>query len=191
MCRRASAAADARSGRPTQGDCVRSSLRCARLSLLLSHLPIAGASAQWPPEIVPGTRVQAQLPETQFQPAARRGHLLRGRVAGLAPDTLYLAVTDSVGPLAIPRNLIERLEYSRGVPSRTSSALLRGLQAGAAMALVLVLWNELDEGPDRTSTGTAALVGGGVGFATGALLGALRPQERWRRVRFGISIPAP
>jgi hypothetical protein len=155
--------------------------------LFLSYSPVARARAQWPQEIVPGARVQARLPEVQFQPAARRGHLLRGRVAGLALDTLYLAVTDSVGPLAIPRYLIERLEHSRRVPSRTSSALVRGLQAGAAMALVLVLWNELDEESDRTSTGTAALLGGSVGFATGAVLGALRPQERWRRVRLSIS----
>jgi hypothetical protein len=157
----------------------------------LGYLSPAQAGAQWPQEIVPGARVQARLPEAQFQPAARRGHLLRGRVAGLAPDTLYLAVADSVGPLAIPRALIERLEYSRGVPSRASSALVRGLKAGAAMALALALWNELDEGSDRTSTGTAALVGGSVGFATGALVGALRPQERWRRVRLGVSVPVP
>ena len=170
---------------------MRSIPRGMRLVLLLSHLPIAGASAQWPPEIVPGTRVQAQLPEVQFQAGARRGHLLRGRVAGLATDTLYLAVTDSVGPVAIPRHLIERLDYSRGIPSRASSALARGVRAGAAMALLLVLWNELDEGSRRTSTGTAALVGGGVGFATGALVGALRPLERWRRVRLGVTVRAP
>lgn len=170
---------------------MRSIPRWTWLLLFLSYSPVARAQAQWPQEIVPGARVQTQLPEAQFQPAARRGHLLRGRVAGLAPDTLYLAVTDSLGPLAIPRHLIQRLEYSRGVPSRGSSALVRGLQAGAAMALVLVLWNELDEGSDRTSAGTAALVGGSVGFATGALIGALRPQERWRRVRLGISLPAP
>jgi hypothetical protein len=135
--------------------------------------------------------VQARLLEAQFQPAARRGHLLRGRVAGLASDALYLAVTDSLGPLAIPRNLIERLDYSRGVPSRASSALIHGVRAGVAMGLLLALWNELDEGSDRTSTGTAALVGGGGGFAVGALVESLRPQERWRRVRLGVSIAAP
>jgi hypothetical protein len=59
------------------------------------------------------------------------------------------------------------------------------------MALVLALWNESDQATDRTSTGTAALVGGSVGFATGALVGALRPRERWRRVRMGITVAAP
>ena len=162
---------------------------CAWLLLLLCHLPILAAGAQWPPEIVRGTRVQAQLPEAQFQPVGRRGHLVRGRVAGMAPDTLYLAVTDSVGPLAVPRSLIERLDYSRGVPSRPSSALSQGLRTGVAMALLLVLLNEMEEGSDRVSTGTAALVGGGVGLSIGALVGALRPQERWRRVRLGVRAP--
>jgi hypothetical protein len=46
--------------------------RCAWI-LLLYHLPIPAASAQWPPEIVTGTRVQAKLPEAQFQPVGRRG----------------------------------------------------------------------------------------------------------------------
>ena len=165
--------------------------RGVKLLLLLSHAPLAAATGQWPAEIVPGTRVQARLPEAQLQVGARRGHLLRGQVAGLATDTLYLAVTDSLGPVAIPRNLIERLDYSRGVPSRATSALTRGLRAGAVTALFLVLWNELDDASDRTSTGTAALVGGAVGFATGALVGGLYPQERWRRVRLGMTIPAP
>ena len=165
--------------------------RGAGLVLLLSQLPTAGASAQWPREIVTGTRVQAQLPEAQFQPVGRRGHLLRGRVAGLAADTVYLAVTDSVGRLAIPRHLIERLEYSRGVPSRAASALTQGVRTGAAMALLLVVWNALEEEPDRTSTGTAALVGGGVGIVLGGVVGALRPQERWQRVRLGVSVGVP
>jgi hypothetical protein len=33
------------------------------------------------------------------------------------------------------------------------------------------------------NTGSAALVGAGVGLTTGAVLGALYPHERWKRVR--------
>ncbi len=165
--------------------------RCAWLLTLLCHLPIPAARAQWPPEIITGTRVQAKLPEAQFQPVGRRGHLVRGRVVDLATDTLYLAVTDSVGPLAIPRHLIERLDYSRGVPSRASSALTHGVRTGAAMALLLVLLNGLEEGSDRMSTGTAALAGAGVGFTLGAVVGAFRPQERWREVRLGVTVAVP
>ena len=148
------------------------------------------AHAQWPPEVALGVRVQVRLPEAEFQPLGRRGHLLRGRIVQLAQDSLYLAVTDSMGPLAIPRRLIQRLDRSRGVPSRTTSALLRGARDGAAFALLMVLLNEMDEDPDL-SAGEAALAGGGVGFALGAVVGALRPEERWRRVRLEVTAPAP
>jgi hypothetical protein len=77
--------------RPTNEVALRPIPQWAGLMLLLSYSPLAGVNAQWPAEIVLGTRVQAQLPEAQFQPAGRRGHLLRGRVTALAPDTLYLA----------------------------------------------------------------------------------------------------
>jgi hypothetical protein len=157
--------------------------------LLLPWAPMRG-HAQWPPEVAAGVRVQVRLPEAEFQPLGRRGHLLRGRIVRLAQDSLYLSVTDSVGPLAIPRSLIQRLDRSRGVPSRTTSALLRGARDGAAFALLMVLLNELDEDPDL-STGEAALAGGGVGFALGAVVGALRPVERWRRVRLEVSTPVP
>src|SRR5688500_14447305 len=85
-------------------------------AFLLLPLAQRRAHAQWPSELVPGVRVQVRLPEAEFQPVGRRGHLLRGRIVRLAQDSLYLAITDSVGPLAIPRSLIQRLDHSRGVP---------------------------------------------------------------------------
>ena len=163
---------------------------CMILGVLLFASAPPHANAQWPPEVFPGARLQVRLPEAEFQAGARRGHLVRGRVVRLSPDSIYLAVTDSLGPLAIPRSLIQRLDRSRGVPSRTSSALLRGARDGAAIALLTVLLNELHEESDLT-TGEAALLGGGVGFALGAVVGALRPEERWRRVRLEVAVPAP
>jgi hypothetical protein len=140
-------------------------------------------AAQWPASITTGARVQVRLPEVQYQFVGRRGHPLRGKVAALAPDTLYLAVADSLGPLPIPRQLIERLEYSRGVPSRGASALRQGLMSGVSSALFLVLLNELDD-DTGWRTGTAALVGGGVGLAVGGITGALFPTERWKRAKW-------
>lgn len=148
----------------------------ALLSLTVGQVP--GLAAQWPAEIAPGTRVQVRLPETQYQFGGSRGHLLRGRVTALSPDTLYLAVTDSIGPLAIPRLLVDKLAFSRGVPSRAGSALKRGLLSGALSALLLWGFAKLDNDPD--DAGEALLVGGGVGFATGAIFGALYPRERWK-----------
>jgi hypothetical protein len=166
-------------------------LRSLTLALALGVGPNAALSAQWPVAIAPGVRVRARLPEAQYQADGRRGHRLRGRVTALTSDTLYLAVTDSVGPLAVPRHLIERLDYSRGVPSRAVSGLTRGLLLGAAFAVSTVLLNEADDGAGRASAGTAALVGGGFGFATGAVYGALYPRERWKSARLGASIPIP
>jgi hypothetical protein len=139
--------------------------------------------AQWPSTVTGGVRVQVRLPEVQYQFAGRRGHMVRGRVASLTSDTLYLAVTDSLGPLPIPRRMIERLEFSRGVPSRLASAARRGLISAAAFSLLSVWLNEVEDESDQTSTGTAALIGGGVGLVFGGFFGALYPTERWKHVR--------
>lgn len=160
-------------------------LKLPTLILLLAAFGFSETTAQWPASVEPGARIQVRLPEVQYQESLRRGHLLRGRVTGLAPDTLYLTITDSVGPLAVPRALIQRLELSRGVPSRGGNALRQGVISGALLALTAVLLNEADENP--ADAGEAALVGGGIGFATGAIFGAIFPRERWKKVR--ISSP--
>jgi hypothetical protein len=140
-------------------------------------------AAQWPPQVTPGTRVQVRLPEAQHQ-VGPRGQLLRGRVTGLAQDTLYLAVADSVGPLAIPRSFVQRLEISRGAPSRGVSALLGGLLGGAFGAATFYLVTVIS--PNGGDSGDAALMGGAIGLGLGGLSGALWPQERWKRVRSGF-----
>ena len=168
--------------------------RALTLIVLLAALGFGDSNAQWPANVAPGARVRVRLPEVQYQETTPRGHLLRGRVTALTPDTLYLAITDSVGPLALPRPLIQRLDLSRGVPSRGASALRQGVITGALLALTSVLLNEADENP--ADAGEAAyyiddnlgyLVGVGIGFATGAILGAIFPRERWKKVR--ISSP--
>jgi hypothetical protein len=153
------------------------------LIIILVVSSLSNLAAQWPPGIVPGARIQARLPEVQYQVDGRRGQLVRGRVTALTPDSLYLAIADSLGPVAVPRHLIERLAYSRGVPSRVSSAVRRGLFAGVGTALLFMLVNEMDEEPGRASAGSAALVGAGVGLTTGAVFGAIYPRERWKGVR--------
>ena len=116
---------------------------------------------------------------------SRRVHLLRGRVMALASDTLYLAVTDSVASLAIPRSLIQRLELSRGVPSRGLNALRQGVVSGVAGALTgLVTFGLIGE-KSGSDGAEAAIVYGGVSFAAGAIAGAVFRRERWRRLQPG------
>jgi SAM-dependent methyltransferase len=158
-------------------------MRSFALILTFLGTALTVADAQWPPDVSAGARIQVRLPEVQYQVGGTRGHLVRGRVSALAADTLYLAVTDSIGPLPIPRHLIQQLQFSRGVPSRFASAARRGVIAGAGLALLAVILNESEQAPHETSTGNAALIGGGVGLLTGGVLGALYPLERWKKVR--------
>jgi hypothetical protein len=139
------------------------------------------ALAQWPSEMVRGARVQVQVPERQYQFDVHRGQMLRGKVATITADTLYLAVGDSIGPLAIPRGLVQHAYVSRGVPSGSESAIRRGI--GGAIGGALVGWavGALDDDIDN---GDAALIGGTIGLGTGALFGALFPQERWKRMKW-------
>jgi len=153
-------------------------------SLIFILTATAGTlSAQWPSGVTSGARVQLRLPEVQYQFIGSRGLLVRGRVAALTPDTLYLSVTDSLGPLPIPRGIIDGLQVSRGVPSRLNNALRSGLISAVGVSLLSIAFNETEEGSDRTSVGTAALVGAGVGLAVGAITGAIFPTERWKRVK--------
>jgi hypothetical protein len=156
-------------------------IRSVLSACALTVAPLNMAVAQWPSEMVPGLRVQVQVPERQYQSDAHRGQMLRGKVRAISADTLYLAVADSIGPLAIPRRLIQHAYLSRGVPSAGESAIRRGLGGGIGGALVGwgigVLGDDIDEG-------NAALIGGAIGLGTGALFGALFPQERWKRMKW-------
>jgi hypothetical protein len=145
--------------------------------LLLSCRPLA---AQWSRDLRPGQRLQVRLPEREPQTTSRRGHDLRGTLARLSPDTLYLRITDSLGAVAIPRALIRRLQISRGVPSRAASAARSGVRWGVGLALFAAVFPESIEG--SPSRGEAAALGGGLGVAFGALVGALFPAERWKRI---------
>jgi len=154
-------------------------------AVLLYLLTAASAAqSQWPPGIEPGARVRVTVPEEQRQPdKVTRGHELRGRVMHLNLDTLYLAVTDSLGPLAVPRSATRRIDLSRGVPSAGASALRRGLVTGVLGAVAGVLLVAGDNEPGGSSEGDAALIGGGIGLVMGGVLGAVFPTERWRRIR--------
>ena len=165
--------------------------RSPALASLLMALAALGASpsrlhAQFPAEVQPGARVRVWLPEARRQgegPARRQ--LLRGTLAGVAPDTLRLTVPGAVGVIAIPRSAMRRLEVSRGAPSRPASALGRAVGGAIGGA---VLWAQMNDprrsgGPHYRTDWRAAGVGAAWGAGIGALTGLLWPHEGWRRVR--------
>jgi len=166
---------------------MRTRLVVATLFLLAWSGPVA---AQWPAELRPGRRIQVRVLEREAQiMMGPRGQDLRGTLAGLAPDTLYLRITDSLGTLAIPRRLVRRLQISRGVPSRMESAARMGLQMGAVYALLALIIPDDNNGSLTRSE--AVLVSGGVGLAGGAIVGALFPVERWKGMRFTPHLTSP
>jgi hypothetical protein len=141
--------------------------------------------AQFPPDVQAGARVRLWLPEPHRQaegPARRQ--LLRGTIEGLAADTLRLAIPGAVGPIAIPRASLRRLEVSRGV-SRPTSAVERAVGGAIGGAVFWALLNDprRSGGPHYRTDWRAAGVGAAWGAGIGALTGLFFPYERWRRVR--------
>ena len=145
----------------------------------LLHLVMATpAIAQFPSALAAGARVRITVPDSVRQePLRPRQQELIGTVAGVAADTLYLTVPNTTGTLAVPRSV------SRGVPSRVTSALRRGVEWAAAGALAAFVAQGYEEDASSRSGSEQVAVGAGIGFGVGAVLGAVWPSERWRRLR--------
>lgn len=126
-----------------------------------------------------GERVRIGVTDSIAQsPFASASQRLTGTVRGIAPDTLYLELSQAAGPTAIPRARIQGVAISLGRPSRTESAEELGVN-GAVLLALLLPWTG-DEKRSTASRLRSAAVGAGVGFAAGALIGLVRPYERWR-----------
>ena len=141
------------------------------------------------PEVRPGWRLRVHVPEDARQIAFQpRRQWLRGTVARLAPDTVYLDVPGTAGSVvAVPSDSVRELWRSRGVPSRGTS-FLRGAVAGAlGGALIGAAWIWLDEGNHefygQRSAGEAAQAGAAIGALYVGAVSFLSPVERWKRVK--------
>jgi hypothetical protein len=152
-------------------------------SVALIARPLA---AQFPPDVAVGTRVRVVLPDAHRQSWGwPREQWVRGEVATLAADTLYLRVPGTESSVAIRRTTIKRIERSLGVPTPAESAV-RGAVGWALMGAVLGLatgWPDWDGGRNERRAGDRAALGAATGAAAGFILGAIFPTERWRRVR--------
>jgi hypothetical protein len=158
-------------------------LLCA-LATALASAPVGSPlAAQFPTDVAVGTRLRVALPDSLRQAWAPREQWLRGEVAALAVDTLYLRVSGTESPVAIRRASIKRLDRSLGVPSPPVSAIQGAVGMGIIGALYGVLLRSVkaEDWRDR-SLGESAALGAGMGAGIGFVLGALFPTERWRRV---------
>jgi hypothetical protein len=161
-----------------------------RIRVIAASLAFTAAQplgAQFPSEVAVGSRVRVVLPDSVRQSSGPwRQQWIRGDVARLAGDTLYLRVQGAAGPVAIRRSAMRRVDRSLGVPSRPESAI-RGAVGWAIVGAFLGLatgWpDHYDADDGGRSHGDRALLGAAWGAGAGFILGAILPSERWRRVR--------
>src|SRR5687768_15524492 len=138
---------------------------------------VAGrAEAQRVADVAPGSRIMISVADSLRQePFRPRTRSFIGTLVRAMPDTLWLHVA---GPdtIRVPRATVRGMEISRGA-SRVGSALEHGLTV--AFIFGPALYAAADDQYERQRT--VAIVGGTAVVA--AVIGAVRPYERWRRVR--------
>lgn len=150
-----------------------------RAGLLIAALACVLASradAQRIADVAPGSRVRIAVDDSLRQsPYMSRSRSITGTLARATSDTLWLHVA---GPdtVRVPRTTLRRMEVSRGA-SRVRSALEQGF--AVALTFGLAAYVAADDSDERREN--FAIVGSTAILA--AIIGAVRPYERWRRVR--------
>lgn len=129
-----------------------------------------------------GQRLRIRVPELRQFEAGPKILEIRGALAGVSGDSLYVQLAASGTPVAIGRERIVSLAVSRGEPSHLSSAERSALMWGLIGALSGYLYrnSSVDFGDTwEDAVGTGATVGAAMGF----VLGLSFPYERWRSIR--------
>lgn len=145
------------------------------------------AHAQGLTTLSTGARVRVAVAEAYLQkPWTRHRQWLRGTVARVSPDTVFLAVPGAQGLLSVPRGEILQLAVSRGAPSRPVSAIEQGVASAIVLGAFAALWN--DEARRRFtggdySRGEVVQRSAVYGLVVGGITGAIFPVERWKRIR--------
>ena len=152
-------------------------LSCAAVMALAT---VAGAQS-----LQPGDRARIVLRETQRQDETQtqRQLILRGDVASVSGDTVFLRFAGTVGAVGVPLGSAISVHRSLGVRSRPASAVRNGLLLATVGALYLGLTFSETHDYGVVNRGEALALGAGLGAVTGAVIGALLPTERWQRIR--------
>jgi hypothetical protein len=149
---------------------------------LLASVPTF-AGGQSPDAISANTRVRIDLSTTERSRFGReRAQSVVGTLEAVRGDTLLLIVRPDAAPLRIPRGAMRTVYVSDGHPARwraaLNGALLPALIAGMLSAAGASIHpKQGDPSPAQMAASSAAWAG-----ASGALLGAWSPKERWRAV---------
>lgn len=159
---------------------------------LVVFLSAGVARAQSIPELRPGARVRLVAAAFSRRP-------LVGTVSRLDATAVELQTADRNQPTLVPRDAITRVEISVGRRSRSRGALIGG-SLGAAIGVIAVLAtpgepcepNLFGCPPFGITKGMASVLIGGIGAASGALIGSLIPPgERWKAPAAGRLSIAP
>jgi hypothetical protein len=158
-----------------------------RLVVIASLLFAAAGrlAAQFPTDVAVGSRVRVVVADSVRQQWAPSSQWLRGDVAALSRDTLYLRLPNTEAPVPIRQGVIRRLDRSLGVPGRLESAMRGAIGLAFWGAISLGVVRATDDGGSVNTNrfwekvGEGAAYGAGIGF----VLGTIFPTERWRRIR--------
>ena len=135
------------------------------------------------PTIAAGTRVRVTVSSASrssfFDSRVER---FRGTLLSSSPDTLYLALSNVDGSIAIPRTAVRRVETSLGT-SRWPTAIKAGIVGAVLFGGRMWVAHEDPRTRRFPDAWQAVAVGSTAGFAAGAWLGSRHPSERWRAAR--------
>jgi hypothetical protein len=125
-------------------------------------------------------RIRVDLPVERQRFHRERAQSVVGTLEEVRSDTLLIVVRPGAAALRVPRTSVSRMYVSGGHPPRwraaLDGALLPALITGALSAAGAAIHHkEGDPSPAEMAVSAAAWAG-----ASGALIGAWSPKERWR-----------
>jgi hypothetical protein len=167
--------------------------RLAVLGVVLGLVALApaGVCAQTLGAIPIHSRVRIDLPGTERSRFHReRGQSIVGTLEGVGADTVLLAVHGEIA-LRIPRAAVRNLYVSGGRPSRWRAGLNGALFPALITAAVTVVGTSLNRKEGGPSPAQAAGSSAAWAGASGALLGAWSPKERWHPISLQDPIARP
>ncbi len=148
----------------------------------LMALPIV-VRAQSITSVTPGVRVRIDLPAAD-RVRWRRDHAqsVVGTLVAMHGDTVVLSVRDGQPPVRVPIGSIHSAYVTHGRPARWQAALTGAVAPALIAAGLTAASMSIHRGRGDPSIGAAAASSAAWAGASGALVSAWSPKERWKRV---------
>ena len=157
----------------------------AHVGVVLSLLVAAATVAQGQSlDAIPaGTRVRIDLPAAERSRFHREhAQSVIGTVDSVRADTLLLVVRAGAAPLRIPRAAIRSAYASGGHPPRWRAAVNGAVLPAIVSAALSAAGASINRKPGQPTAGQMAVSSAAWAGATGAVLGAWSPKERWHPI---------